>query len=221
VQRLGILGGTFNPPHLGHLAVARHARDELGLDLVVLMPAHIPPHKPVAEDPGPKHRLRMCRMLVADAGGLSTCAQEIERGGESYTVDTLQAIHAGHADVRLTFILGADTASALPAWREPAKLLELADLAVAARSGSAWPQVLEMLAALKAAPGDGVRGHHLATEGEAAGVRFLHMPLMEISSSMVRRCAARGEPIEDLVGPSVARYIAEHGLYRPQSEAES
>jgi nicotinate-nucleotide adenylyltransferase len=220
VQRLGILGGTFNPPHLGHLALARHARDELGLDLVLLMPAHIPPHKPVEEDPGPEHRLRMCRLLVADTGGLSVCAQEIERGGPSYTVDTLEAVHEDHPGIRLTFILGADTASTLPTWREPAKLLELADLAVAARSGSAGPQVLEKLVPLTTAPGDGVRAHQLATDREAAGVRFLHMPLMEISSSMVRRCTARGEPIEDLVGRSVARYIAAHGLYRSRSEAE-
>src|SRR5271166_2146145 len=132
---LGILGGTFNPPHVGHLALARNALEELGLQRVLLMPAHTPPHKPTEEDPGPEHRLRMCCLSVTDTAGVSVCALEIERGGPSYTVDTLQAIHASHPDAQLTFIVGADTAGTLPAWREPAKLLGLAELAVAARDG--------------------------------------------------------------------------------------
>jgi nicotinate-nucleotide adenylyltransferase len=216
---LGILGGTFNPPHLGHLAVARHARDELRLDRVLLIPAHIPPHKPHAQEPGPEHRLRMCRLAVEDAAGLSVCDQEIERAGPSYTVDTLEVIHATHPDARLTFILGADTASTLPAWREPAKLLQLADLAVAARAGSARREVLETVAPLTSARDGGLPGAAApATDREPAGVRFLDMPIMKISSSTARLRAARGEPIEDLVGPAVARYISEHGLYR-QAEA--
>jgi len=216
VKRLGILGGTFNPPHLGHLAVARHARDELRLDRVVLMPARIPPHKPDAEDPGPEHRLSMCRLAVDGANGLSVCAQEIEREGPSYTVDTLQAIHATHPEARLTFILGADTAGTLPAWREPAKLLQLADLAVAARAGSAREDVLQKVAPLMGTVDGGMA---TATEGTSAGVTFLEMPVMEISSSAVRRRAARGEPIEDLVGEAVASYIAEHALYGRAPEA--
>jgi nicotinate-nucleotide adenylyltransferase len=214
VKRLGILGGTFNPPHLGHLAVARHAHDELGLDRVVLMPARIPPHKPDAEDPGPEHRLRMCRLAVDDADGLSVCAQEIERLGPSYTVDTLRAIHATHPEARLTFILGADTAGTLPAWREPAKLLQLADLAVAARAGSAREGVLQ-----KVAPLVGTRKDAGPGEAAIAGVTFLEMPIMEISSSAARRRAAHGQPIEDLVGEAVAGYIAEHALYSRAAEA--
>ena len=224
MERLGILGGTFNPPHLGHLAVARCAQQELGLDLVLMMPAHIPPHKPTEEDPGPEHRLRMCRLAVEGAGGLSVCAQEIERGGPSYTVDTLEAIHARHPRARLTFILGADTAGTLPAWREPGKLLALADLAVAARSGVAREEVLVTLAPLISVADVGAGGSRDALETPdrmAPGVRFLDMPLTEISSSMARRRAARGEPIEELVGPAVAAYIGKHGLYRQATGAES
>ena len=177
------------------------------------MPAHTQPHKLTEEDPGPQHRLRMSELLVDGSDRLSSCALEIDRGGPSYTVDTLNAIHASHPDAELTFILGADTASTLAAWREPAKLLELADLAVAAREGSARREVLDTVAWL----GDRAREDR---PGEAR-VRFLDMPLMEVSSSEARRRASRGEPIDDLVGPAVAGYIDEHRLYRQVAGEES
>jgi nicotinate-nucleotide adenylyltransferase len=214
VRSVGVLGGTFNPPHLGHLAVARHAREELGLERVLLMPAHIPPHKTSEEDPGAEHRLRMCRLCVSGEAGLSVSALEIERGGPSYTVDTLEAIHASHPDAELTFIVGADTASTLPAWREPARLLELAGLAVAGREGPGRGGVLDGLAPLLASRPAG------RSDG-GVGVRFLDMPAVHISSSMVRERVACGEEIEELVGPAVAAYIAEHGLYRSPAGALS
>ncbi len=204
-MRVGILGGTFNPPHLGHLAIARDARSELGLEWVALMPARIPPHKLAVEDPGVEHRLRMCRLLVDGADAVSVCALEIERDGPSYTVDTLNAIDASHPDAELTFIVGADTARTLPAWREPAKVLELADLAVAARAGTDRREVLASVASLTG----------------PSGVRFLDTPLLEISSSMVRERAAASEPIDEQVGPAVAGYIAAHGLYRGRAQGGS
>ena len=172
---------------------------------MVLVPAHTPTHKEAEGDPGPRHRMNMSRLLVARADGLGACELEIKRGGPSYTVDTLDAIHAGHPDAELTFIVGADAASTLAAWREPAKLLELADLAVARRSGSPEDRLRDTVARL--APGAG--------PDRPARLRFLDMPLVEISSSQARRRAARGAPIEDLVGPAVAGYIADHALYRP------
>jgi len=207
-----VLGGTFNPPHLGHLALARHAHEELGLERVLMMPAHIPPHKTSEEDPGSEHRLRMCRLCVSDTTGLAVCALEIERGGPSYTVDTLESIHARHPHAQLTFIVGADTASTLRAWREPARILELADLAVAGREGPGQRGVLDSLAPLLSArrPGE-----------SDTGVSFLEMPAVPISSSMVRERVARGEQIEDLVGAAVAAYIAEHDLYHSQTEVLS
>jgi nicotinate-nucleotide adenylyltransferase len=191
--------------------LARHALSELGLTRVLVMPAHTPPHKAARDggsgasegggDPGPQHRLRMCQLLVTPQEGVSACALEIERGGPSYTVDTLSAIHASHPHARLTFIVGADTASTLPSWRRPAELLELADLAVAARPGSAGRERVL----------DTVTG--IARRGHAPAVAFLHMPAIEVSSSQVRDRAGRGEPIDDLVGPAVAAYVAEHRLY--------
>ena len=180
------------------------------------MPAHIPPHKAREEDPGSEHRLRMCRLCAGDIAGLSVCALEIERGGPSYTVDTLESIRAGHPDAQLTFIVGADTARTLPAWREPARLLELADLAVAGREGPGRRGVLESLAPLLAA-----RTARENDDGDGDGIRFLDMPAVHISSSMVRERVARGDEIEDLVGRAVAAYIAEHGLYRSHTGALS
>jgi nicotinate-nucleotide adenylyltransferase len=179
------------------VAIARHALGELGLTRVVLMPAGTPPHKPVAHDPGARRRLEMCRLLLDGVAGVSVCALELERDGPSYTVDTLRAIHASHPEAELTFIVGADIAGTLPGWREPEQLLELAELAVAARPGSDRDGLLGALGRL----------------GGHARVRFLDAPLLDASSSSVRERAARGEPIDRLVGPGVAGYIAEHGLY--------
>ena len=197
LSSLGILGGTFNPPHLGHLAIARHARDRLELQCVALMPARRPPHKAIEQDPGCGHRLAMCRLLVEGCRGLSVCELETERDGPSYTVDSLSAIHASHPDAALTLIVGADIASTLPTWREPERLLGLADLAVAARPGSDDRSVSAALAGLSG----------------SARVQQLHSPVLDVSSSLVRERAHRGEPIEELVGGPIAGYIAEHGLY--------
>jgi nicotinate-nucleotide adenylyltransferase len=162
-----------------------------------------------ASDPGPKHRLRMCELAVAGEPGLSVCALEVERGGLSYTVDTLRSIHDSHPDAELTFIVGADTATTLGSWREPAQLLALARLAVAARAGAARQRVLDALAEIGVASGAaGANG-----QSESAAVSFLEMPAIEASSSLARRRVAAGESVDDLVGPAVARYIAEHGLY--------
>jgi nicotinate-nucleotide adenylyltransferase len=166
------------------------------------MPARIPPHKTVERDPGAEQRLAMCELLLVGSSGLSTCALELEREGPSYTVDTLQAIHASHPQAELTFIVGADIASTVPAWHQPARLLELAELAVAARPGSDRKGVLDALAPLAKHP----------------RVRFLEAPVLDVSSSLVRQRAGAGQPIEQLVGPGVAGYIAEQGLYGPGAQ---
>jgi nicotinate-nucleotide adenylyltransferase len=203
-RALGILGGTFNPPHLGHLAVARHALDELALERVLLVPTHTAPHKSRGgggsdgRDPGPQHRLRMCQLAVEGVDGLAVCDIEVERGGLSYTVDTLRSMHASHPDAELTLIVGADTAATVGSWREPAQLFQLASLAVAARAGAARQPV----------PVD-------------AKARFLEMPTIAVSSSLARQRVARGQPVEELVGPAVSRYIDEHHLYRAGAEADA
>ena len=198
---MGILGGTFNPPHAGHLALARTAREQLGLDCVLLMPANVAPNKPASgDDPGAQRRLAMCRLAVAAEPAIQASALEIDRGGVSYTVDTLQAIHDEHPDAKLTLILGADTARTLPGWREPGRLLGMADLAVAERDGPAETDIRATLGSLADAPA-------------RPAVRVLRMPKVPVSSSQVRELAAAGRPVRELVGVGVAEYIVEHGLY--------
>jgi nicotinate-nucleotide adenylyltransferase len=195
-----VLGGTFNPPHLGHVAVAAHAREQLGLDVVVLMPARSSPHKPAEHDPGALHRLRMCELAIAGAAGLGTCAMEVERDAPSYTVDTLEAINASDPQLELSLILGADTAGTLPSWREPDRVAALARLVIAQRSGTTSEQALSAV-------------RDVGGEQAAARARVLEMETLEISSSDVRARVAAGEPVGALVGRGVERYIAEHDLY--------
>ena len=171
----------------------------------MLVPARLPPHKTVAQDPGCEHRLAMCRLLLEGVSGLSVCALETEREGPSYTVDTLTCIQARHPHAELTLIVGADIAGTLPAWREPARLFELASLAVASRPGSDRRGVLHSLGAL----------------GQDARVRFLDAPAIDVSSSQARQRASAGEPIDGLVGEAVAGYIAEHGLYKVSARTVS
>lgn len=204
MARVGILGGTFNPPHIAHLVCAQEARRQLGLDRVVLMPVALPPHKSVAgEDPGAAERVAMCRLAAEDAdepGWLDVSTLEIDRGGVSYTVDTLRALHATAPGDELTFIVGGDMARSLPSWREPEQVLSLATLGVAEREGAGREDIVAALAPL--------------TRGAAADrVQFFAMPRLDISSSMLRGRVARGEPVRHLVPAAVARHIARRGLY--------
>jgi nicotinate-nucleotide adenylyltransferase len=198
VSRIGILGGTFNPPHIAHLVCAQEARHQLELDTVRLMPVSVPPHKEAPADPGPAVRLELCRLAAAGEDGLEVSTAEIDRGGPSYTVDTLREIHAQQPGDDLTFIVGADMAFGLPGWREPEAVLELATIAVAGRSGVERQDILERLAPL----------------GRPERIAFFEMPRLDVSSSDIRRRAAEGAPIRNLVPAAVAERIAADGLYR-------
>jgi len=198
-MRLGILGGTFNPPHVAHLVCASEACAQLGLDRVLLTPVAVPPHKQTEADPGSAVRLELCRLAVAGDERLGVCDLEIERGGPSYTVDTLRELHEREPEDHLTFILGGDIALGLPDWHEPEAVLGLATLAVAERSGAARGEIAERIE--QAFPG-------------TASLRFFDMPRIDISSSQIRRRIAAGQPIRYLVPDSVARRIDQGELYR-------
>jgi nicotinate-nucleotide adenylyltransferase len=195
---IGILGGTFNPPHMGHVVMAQEALDQLDLDRVVFMPVAVPPHKEAREDPGAAARLELCRLAVAHDDRFEVSALEIERGGASFTVDTLRELHDVEPEHDLTFIVGGDMAQSLPAWREPEAILELARLAVAEREGVRREDIARRLEPLHG--GD--------------RVVFFDMPRIDVSSSSIRRRVADGRPIRYLVPDAVAAAIAEHGLYR-------
>jgi nicotinate-nucleotide adenylyltransferase len=202
VARIGLLGGTFNPPHVAHMICAEEARTALALDQVLLLPVHTPPHKPLQADPGPQVRLELCRLAVGDAPGIGVSTHELDRGGRSYTVDTLKALHDARPEDDLTFIAGADQAAGLPGWREPATVLELAELAVAEREATRRDDVLDELYGLPGVP---------------ERVRFFAMPRIDISSSLIRRRVAEGRPIRWLVPDAVERAITERGLYQVAS----
>jgi nicotinate-nucleotide adenylyltransferase len=184
------------------------------LQRVLLMPANSSPHKRRARDPGAGHRLRMCELAAAGDEHVQACAVELARESPSYTVETLEALHAAHPAVSWTFIAGADTARTLPSWRRPGELLALAHLAVALRAGSSREEVVQALAAAL----DGARRGSPALERH---VSFIEMPPVDVSSSEVRERLARGEPVAELVGEEVACYIAEQRLYEPRRTARS
>jgi nicotinate-nucleotide adenylyltransferase len=196
--RIGILGGTFNPPHLGHLVCAQEAYLQLGLDNVMLIPAQIPPHKPVEDEPGVKHRLELCRLAIDGDNRLSVSELEIDRPGTSYTIDTLQELHNEDPDSELYLIVGGDIAAGLPEWREPERVLELATPAVAKRRGTSSSHVRRALANLP--------------RGDRA--EFFQMPRIGISSTLIRRRVRAGQPIKYLVPDAVVGYIEREGLYR-------
>ncbi|HEV3053073.1 MAG TPA: nicotinate-nucleotide adenylyltransferase [Solirubrobacteraceae bacterium] len=203
MTRVGILGGTFNPPHIAHLVCAQEAYLQLDLDEVMLIPARIPPHKPVDDEPGAEHRLELCRAAIEGDDRFTVSDLEITRDGPSYTVDTLRTLTRRAPDSELFMIVGGDVAAGLPSWHEPEQVLSLATLAVAKRRGTARARVEQ---ALQSLPG-----------GERAV--FFRMPRIAISSTLVRRRVRHGEPVKYLVPDAVAEYIERHRLYQEPNTA--
>ncbi len=163
----------------------------------MLMPARIPPHKPVEHEPGVVHRLELCRLAVQGDDRFSVSDLELARPGPSYTVDTLEELNASQPNNELFLIVGGDIAAGLPRWREPERVLALATLAVARRRGTAWASVESAL--------QGLRG------GERA--RFFPMPQIGVSSTIVRERVRARQPIRYIVPDQVTEYIARHRLY--------
>jgi nicotinate-nucleotide adenylyltransferase len=201
--RLGILGGAFNPPHLGHLVCAQEALVQLALDRVIFVPTARPPHREIESDPGVEARVEMCEAALADDERFEMSSAELEREGPSYTVDTLREMHAAAPDDELFLILGGDQAAALPDWREPEEVLSLAVVAAVERAGFSRNSIAIQLGQLKG----------------AQQVRYLDMPVIQVSSSVVRRRVAEGKPIRYLVPDPVLRYIKDHDLYAAPTPA--
>ena len=202
--RIGILGGAFNPPHLGHLCLAQEAHARLGLDRVLLVPFGEPPHRVLDPEPGARERLRMAELAVAGDERLGVSAVEVERRGPSYMADTLTLLSEIEPATDLTLILGADQALKLREWHEPELVLERARLAVADRDGIGAGDVLSAL--------DGLGGDRIAG---------FPLPRIEVSSTLVRERVAAGLPIRYLVPDAVADHIEDAGLYGAKSTAEA
>jgi nicotinate-nucleotide adenylyltransferase len=195
---IGVLGSAFNPPHLGHLALAQEALWQLGLSEVVLVPTGEAPHKRIVDDPGREQRLAMTRLAAADDQRFSVSVLEVERDGPSYTYETLEVLAEERGDSRLVFVMGADAAVGLESWRNPERVVELARLAVARRAGVSDADVAAVMRSL----------------GAAGRETMLEMPEFGVSSSVVRERAAAGRPLRYLVPEPVARFIEEKGVYR-------
>lgn len=188
-MKLGLLGGTFDPVHHGHLRAAENARTALGLDRVAFMPARVPPHRATPAAP-PLHRFAMVALAVHADPAFFASDLELAREGPSYTVDTVKALRALG---EVVLIVGSDNLPLLPGWKDARHLLELCTVAVVGRPGQehAVPASL-----------DGARFHSVA-ESE-----------VPVSSSDLRRRVKEGQSIRYLTPPSVARYIEDQGLYR-------
>jgi nicotinate-nucleotide adenylyltransferase len=195
--RVGIYGGVFNPPHMGHLLCAQEAHVQLGLDVVVWVPVGEASHRTIHDDPGAEARYTMCEYATAGDERFLLSRIEIDRPGPSYTVETLRALHERSPGDELVFIVGGDEAAALGAWRDPEEVLRLATVAAVERDGARREAIARRLAAL-----DG-----------GAGVVFFEMPRIDISATLVRRRVAQGLPIRYLVPDKVANFIGARSLY--------
>lgn len=195
-MRIGIMGGTFDPVHNGHLEIARKVRDALMLDGIMLLPAGDPPHK--KRKAGKRDRLEMTRLAAAEAG-FEACAEEIEREGTTYTVDTLTAFHQKRPGVEWVYIIGADTLKVLDSWRNFPQIAKLCEFAAVGRPGVDEDAVSARIEEIRAKHGAKI------TRVDAVGP--------QISSTLVRERTARGEGIADLVPPTVEAYIRKKGLY--------
>lgn len=198
IRRLGILGGTFDPIHHGHLVAAEEARHQLQLDRVLFVPAGTPPHKPRQPISPIHHRLQMVQLAIAGRPYFSVSRVDADRPGPCYTVDTLQLLRAEWGpEPAFFFIEGADSLADILTWRQPHRLLELCELAVVGR-----PKVELDLPYLEG-----------RLPGLTARIHWVQMPRLEISSSDLRARVRDGRPIAYLVPLAVERYILEQGLY--------
>jgi nicotinate-nucleotide adenylyltransferase len=204
-RRVGILGGTFDPIHYGHLVIAEQVREALELDRVLFIPAAMPPHKLGLAITAASDRAAMVELAIAGNPSFAICRIELDRSGPSYTVDTLETFaNEGRRQGivrKLFFILSSEAARALPSWRAPARILELAQLAVVPRPG--FPVL------------DGQVLGAMAGGSEDRVLTIETLPLAH-SASDIRRRASAGRSIRYLVPPAVEAYIRDHRLYRSE-----
>jgi nicotinate-nucleotide adenylyltransferase len=193
---VGLMGGTFDPIHVGHLAIAEEARDALRLARILFVPAGQPPHKPSAEVTPVEHRVAMVALAIADNPAFELSRIEVDRPGPSFTVDTVETL-AVDADV--TVILSAETFAELPTWHEPERLFEAARVAVVPREGYPAPDPTWLSATFP---------------GRESRVSYLEGPRLGLSSTALRARVAAGRSIRYLVPASIEAYIRTNHLYR-------
>ena len=187
MKRIGVFGGSFDPPHMAHLRVAKAACEELVLDTLLWIPAATPPHKAASDLTDVHHRVEMTRLMTREDDRFTLDTIEVDRPGLSFTVDTLRSLHQREMDALFFLVIGQDQWSAFSTWREADAIRELATVAGYRRPGS--------------------------KQGADENIRWLEGSEMDISSTDIRRAIRAGSVQKDTILPSVVRYIQENGLY--------
>jgi nicotinate-nucleotide adenylyltransferase len=198
-ERIGILGGTFDPPHVGHLWLATLAADALDLDRVLFMPASQPPHKRGRRMSSAADRLLMTRLAIGADPSFEICPLEMERPGPSFTVDSVEELVRLYDGNRLFLLMAADSLAQIDTWRDPDRLLALVEWAVGPRPGSPLPRRDELRARFGR---------------QASRIHLLDGPSLDVSASEIRRRVAAGRAIRYLVPVAVEEHITRRGLYR-------
>lgn len=201
-QRIGILGGTFNPIHNAHLKMAWDFYDKLHFEKVLLIPTRLPPHKSVSDMAAPAHRIAMCRLAVQENSAFQVLDLEFRRSGPSYTADTLEALRIQYPHARLYFLTGADMFLTIQDWKRPEKIFEQAVICAAPREESDISILQNHADRLK------------LQYGSLFQCEILEVPLMRISSTEIRELVRAKQGIDHLVPRKVAAYIREHCLYQ-------
>lgn len=196
-MRIGILGGTFDPIHLGHLIIASHAADELELDRILLVPAHIPPHKESLTVSNSKDRVAMVQRAIQGDDRLVLSDHDLRQDAPSYTSELVARLSDEYPEADLHFIAGSDSLRDFPTWHDPARILRHVELAIATRPGiEVTAQILDAIPNLR------------------ARTKVFESPLVEISSTAIRDRVGAGHSIRYLVPASVEAYVHQRGLYR-------
>lgn len=196
-ENIGLMGGTFDPIHIGHLVIAQRAMEQLDLDAVIFLPAGVPPHKQDDEHTSASHRVAMTRLAIEGSPDFRLSERDVREDRASFTVDLLRDVKADNPDANLTFIIGADSLRDFPEWREPEAIVRLARLAVADRPEVDIPEDIYQI----------VRGLREA-------IYWIDAPLLDISATELRDRICQGATVQHLVPVSVLAYIEQWQLYR-------
>jgi nicotinate-nucleotide adenylyltransferase len=218
-ERVGILGGTFDPVHCGHLDAARAARGRLGLDVVLLVPSHVPPHRPVRPVASSFHRFAMAALAVNGIDGLAASDEELCAAGTSYTADTLER----HRDrmlepVQIFFITGVDAFAEIETWHRYPAVLDMANFVVVSRPGY---DVRDLRARLPALASRMINARSFYGSRREPSILLLDASTEDVSSSAIRLRLARGLSVTGLVPPAVEAHIRKHHLYGPDADAHA
>lgn len=202
MRQIGLMGGSFNPIHCGHLNMARAALESGAVEQVLFLPSGNPPHKRAGlEDK--HHRLAMAELAIVGENGMAICTEEIERSGVIYTVDTLNILREKMPDCRFHYLIGADTLGVLHTWRRAEEVIRLCAFLVVMRPGEDAAQMQAL---------------HKSWRARGADIAFLPAQMMDISSTEIRARLERGQALEGLVPAPVEAYIRAHGLYQTDGD---